>query len=545
MKNIKFNAISTIVGLSSTISSLSVSAQEKPNFVFIAVDDLNVYNTVLGSLPMNFLNKIYPDSTVRADVLKKLTPNMQRFSKMALTFDNTFCASPLSGPSRTALLTGVPTHVSGYYQHDKHFRAYETLTDAVTLPQYLMYNGYFTAGIGKIFHKSTSYLDRGFFSDWPDQLFSWSKWVPTNIGTDNTTGSHEKFTVNISKYWDDNGKKSENYTRFGTTSLPRESSADYQNAKFISDLILKGKASKMDVNGQLQTVVVPKKQPWLLACGLFAPHLPWVVPQEFVDMFPQSEMQINRELLDWVKEDVKDLSPTGKEKTTNTGFSKLINYGLKIDGAEGDLNAWKAALQAYLATVAFSDRNIGVLLDAIEKNKEKNNTYVILWSDNGYQIGDKMWDGKTSMWEASNHVNFMIYNPKIKTLSSGIRNTTPVSLQDFYPTIVSLAGLNRPEKIYGHDLTSLLLNPEKEWDFPVLSTYNEGNHSLRTSKYRFIRFKNGDKELYDMIKDPLEFTNLANDASYNSVLTEMNELLDKTLNKTPKDYQQDDVNNKK
>ena len=545
MNTLKFKAISTLVGLSSTISTIGAFAKEKPNFVFIAVDDLNVYNTVLGSLPMNFLNKIYPDSIVRANVLKRLTPNMQRFSKMAMTFENSFCASPLSGPSRTALLTGVPAHVSGYYLHDKHFRAYETLTDAVTLPKYLMYNGYFTAGIGKVFHKSTSYLDRGFFSDWPDQIYSWSKWVPTNIGTENTTGAHVKFTENISKYWESNGKKSDNYTRFGTTTLPRESSADYQNAKFISDLIVKGKASKMDVNGQLQNVVVPKKQPWFLACGLFAPHLPWVVPQEFVDMFPLNQMQINRELLEWVKEDVKDLSATGRAKTSNTGFTKLISYGLKIDGSEGDINAWKAAVQAYLATVAYSDRNIGLLLDAVEKNKKKNNTYVILWSDNGYQIGDKMWEGKTSLWEASNHVNFMIYHPKIKTLNSGIRNATPVSLQDLYPTIVSLAGLNRTDKIYGHDLTSLLLNPEKVWNYPVLSTFQEGNHSLRTDKYRFIRFKNGDMELYDMKTDPMEFTNLVNDQKYKSVIKELNELLDKTLTKTPKDYQQDDVNNKK
>ncbi len=506
----------------------------RPNFLFIAVDDLNIYNTVLGNFPGNFLEKIYPDDRLRESVINRLTPRMNAFAKEAVVFEKAYCAAPLCGPSRTALLTGVPPHVSGYYHHDQHFRGYETLTDAVTLPQYLKQNGYYTCGIGKVFHKGQSYLDRGVFSDWPDQLFSWDDWVETWTGTGAGAGASVDWEEKISRYWENKTGNVRNYTRFGTTEVPREKANDFLNAKFIADLVLSGQAEMVDFRKQKKQVEVPKGKPWFLACGLFAPHLPWVVPQSFHDLFPVSEMSIDQELLDWINEDQQDLSGYGKEVTRKTGFTRLRQYGIKVDGEGGDLNAWKAYLQAYLATVAYSDQNIGFLIDALKKSPGKDNTVVLLWSDHGYHIGDKNRTGKTTLWEGANHSNLIARD--YRNTNTGTLQT-PVSLQDLYPTVVSLAGLPRPDHIYGYDL-SKMLTLETSNRGPVLNTHGKDNHAIRVDQYRFIRFRNGDRELYDLEKDPFEFENLIGKEVYVSVANEMEQLLDQELSRTPNQFPQ-------
>lgn len=528
-----------VLGLGSVFSAFDKQGQtkktRKPNILMFAVDDLNVYNTVLGSLPMNFLQKVYPDPHVRAEIMKRLTPNLQKLSEGAVTFNNAFCASPLCGPSRTALLTGVPTHVSGYYEHDKHFRGYETLTDIVTLPQLFKENGYYTAGAGKVFHKWKAYLDRGYFSDWPDQLYSWSDWVESDAGTGVASGLKFKAEENISKYWDPAGKAPKDYRRFGVTNVPREMSADYSNAEFIYKLVTKGEADQYDYRERVYHLELPKDKPWFLACGFFAPHLPWVVPQEFFDRFPTDEMSITRELLDWIREDVKDLSPTGQGLVRKSGFHDLLAYGVELDGVDGDLDAWKAAFQAYLATVSFCDANIGIWLKTVNENPERDNTIVLLWSDHGYHIGDKLREGKTTLWEASNHCNLLIIDPTNKD-NFGKRCNANVSLQDLYPTLTSMAGLERPAHVHGYNLVPLLQDPDSEWTHPVLNTFQEGNHALRTGQHRFIRFRNGDTELYDIVNDPMEINNLAQNDSCQDIVQEMNEMLDQCLKMKPEEF---------
>ena len=506
-----------------------------PNFIFIAVDDLNTFNSVLGDASGVFLEKIYPDSMARKRVIANLTPNLHDFASQAVTFTQAYCASPLCGPSRTALLSGVPPHISGYYAHEKHFRHYESLAEVVTLPEYLRKNGYYTAGIGKVFHKPSSYRDRGIFSDWPDRLFSWNGWVDAHAGTGPAGHKNAQANETLSKYWEQGERSPKHYTRFGKTDLDPALSNDYSNAELIAELILDGRTARTDIHGLDQELELPADQPWFLACGLFAPHLPWVAAQQFYDRFPQEEMAINRDLLEWVRDDLKDLSPTGKEITASSGFTELLKFGRALDGDEGDLNAWKEFVQAYLATIAFSDHCLGVLFDAVNQNSECENTVVILWSDHGYHLGDKNREGKTTLWEASNHCNLMIADPR-KDEQFGKECHATVSLQDLYPTIAGLAGLDRPGHVHGYDLAPLLEDPGANWDYPVLSTFREGNHTIRTAEFRFLRFANGDMELYNIQKDPFEQNNLVNEPEYAERAVEMNETLDSILALKPTDY---------
>jgi arylsulfatase A-like enzyme len=290
------------------------------------------------------------------------------------------------------------------------------------------------------------------------------------------------------------------------------------------------------MHGQIRTVTLPEDKPYFLACGLFAPHLPWVVPQEFHDLFPREEMGISKELLEWVRTDLQDLSASGKRMTRNTGFTRLIERGLDMDGEGGDINAWKAAFQAYLATVAYSDRNVGLLLDAISRSPERDHTVVVLWSDHGYHIGDKNRTGKTTLWEAANHCNLIIHLPWADAKNGGVEIDHPVSLQEVYPTVVSLAGLSRPSHIHGYNLEPLLEEPSMTWNQPVLNTNGEGDHAIRTRDFRYLRYSNGDRELYDLRKDPFEYNNLAGDLTFAPLLDSLDNLLEIALEKGPGEY---------
>lgn len=523
-------SITLLFGFKS-IDNPNEQKKDKPNFVFIAVDDLNIYTTHLGNYPGNFLEKVYPDPLIRAEVIKRLTPNLQRLANESVTFEKAYSAAPLCGPSRTALLTGIPPHVSGYYRHSQNFRDFEVLEDVVTLPQYLKAKGYFTTGIGKVFHKGKTQKNGDKIVDWPDIAYSWDHWVETHTGT-TASGELSRGKVSrvetLSKYWD--ASKGEKYTRFGLNVVPREYSNDFNNAQHAYQLLTSGSSTKRDVHGEFQTVKLPRKKPYFLACGLFAPHLPWVVPQEYMDRFPQEEMSLNAELLKEIKEDLTDLSSFGRRVTENTEFTALLDYGISLDGEEGDINAWKAYLQAYLATVSFTDENIGYLLEGIEKSAGRDNTVLVLWSDHGYHLGDKNRTGKVTLWEAANHCNLFIKD--YRKPSAGKVVKTPVSLQDLYPTITSLAGLKRPAHVYGFDISTVLEGDEPIRG-PVLNTHQEDNHAIRTDTHRYIRFRNGSQELYDLTKDPFEETNLATDKNHQSTLDELDDQLNEILNKGP------------
>ena len=276
----------------------------KPNILFIAIDDLNVFNTAMGNSPDSFLHKVYPDDAKRQAVLSRLTPNLEKLSKMSVTFDRAYTASPLCGPPRTALLTGVPAHMSGYYQHDKHFRYYETLKEVVTLPQYFKSKGYHTVGTGKVFHKGKSEEHKGFFSEWPDQSYSWSEWIEADSGTGGAMPDGKKRTVNLSKFWPPGGL---GFTKFGTHNVPTELSHDYLNTQYAAEMILNRKATLTDHKGNAMTTTLPDGKPWFLAVGIFAPHLPFITEQKYVDLFPQEEMAIDRDLMNWMKKLSKEI----------------------------------------------------------------------------------------------------------------------------------------------------------------------------------------------------------------------------------------------
>jgi arylsulfatase A-like enzyme len=247
-------------------------------------------------------------------------------------------------------------------------------------------------------------------------------------------------------------------------------------------------------------------------------------------------MAIGEELLAWLDEDVKDLSPSGQQLVRNSSWLQLIQHGLELDGQGGDANAWRAAFQAYLAAVAYADRCLGLLLEAMLENPARENTVVIVWSDHGYHLGDKKREGKTTLWEAANRSNLLIIDPSAGVQARGRRVAATVSLQDIYPTVVAMAGLDRPAHVHGRDLRPLVRSSRTDWTHPVLSTNFEGNHALRTERYRYLRYAKGDTELYDLATDPLEQNNLAQSSSTKGILQALDRQLDAVLALRASDY---------
>jgi arylsulfatase A-like enzyme len=180
-------------------------------------------------------------------------------------------------------------------------------------------------------------------------------------------------------------------------------------------------------------------------------------------------------------------------------------------------------VQAYLASVSFADAMVGRLLDALDESGRADRTIIVLWGDHGFHLGEKRRWRKSTLWEESTHVPFIIVAPGVTT--PGSRTAHAVSLMDIYPTLAELAGLETPDHVEGRSLVPLLEEPDREWNFPVLTTYGFDNHAVRTDRYRYIRYADGAEELYDHASDPNEWTNLAGDRAYDGIKAELRRAL--------------------
>lgn len=506
---------------------------EKPNFLFIAFDDLNDNVGYLSEQNSNFLKMVYPDPEIRKVIAQRITPNFNRLAKMGTAFTRSYCASPVCNPSRTALLTGVRPHKTGVYGNQQFFRSVAGSKDLVTLPQYLKQNGYYTAGLGKIFHQPVSDQKR----DDADTTYSWSWWGNAKTGAN---GGGAKNSVYAPPVDPTDPASQPGLFNFKSISTPKEKTSDYMNASFIANVLKNGTAMITDFKNENRTLKLPVDQPFFLALGVFRPHLPWIAPQVNFERFPVEEMSLNEELLNRLLRDTEDLPISGKNFTdlkSSREFNVLLNYAedKKIPG--GKIAAWKAAVQAYFACINYADECLGKVLDAYEQSRYRNNTILVVWSDHGYHLGTKYHFGKVTMWEQANHSNLIILDPTVKQ-AKGVDCDKPVSLIDLYPTIVAMAKLQVPKLLDGVNIAPLLQTPNMPWDKFVISTWGEGNHNIRNADWRYIRYKNGDQELYHEMVDPNEQNNLANNPEYKKQLqlmdVEMNRMLGSYVAKTVK-----------
>jgi arylsulfatase A-like enzyme len=186
-------------------------------------------------------------------------------------------------------------------------------------------------------------------------------------------------------------------------------------------------------------------------------------------------------------------------------------------------------VQAYLASVSFVDSQVGRVLDALERNDLADDTIVVLWSDHGYHLGEKQITGKNTLWDRSARVPLIFAGPGVK---KGQKSSRPAELLDMYPTLSELCGLEIPDHLEGLSLVPQLQDANASRTRPAITTDNHDNHGLRTERWRYIRYADGSEELYDMVKDPNEFTNLAADSRYSAEKLALRKQLPK-INKKP------------
>jgi arylsulfatase A-like enzyme len=242
-------------------------------------------------------------------------------------------------------------------------------------------------------------------------------------------------------------------------------------------------------------------KPFFLAIGLVKPHMPFSVPKKWFDMFPLDTI----ELPPHIENDLADVPAAGVKMA-------------KPDGDHAAMLAsgrWKEAVQAYLATIAFADSQVGRLLDALENSPNADNTIVCLWSDHGWSLGEKEHWRKFALWEEPTRTVF-IWKVPGKT-PAGDQCARPVDYMSIYPTLCALTGVARPSHVEGLDISPLLANPQAEWETPALTTFRRNNHSFRNETWRYIRYADGSEELYNHITDPNEWTNVASDPKYAEV----------------------------
>ena len=254
----------------------------------------------------------------------------------------------------------------------------------------------------------------------------------------------------------------------------------------------------------------------MLMVGFLRPHVPWYVPQKYFDMYEREDI----ELPAYKADDLDDV-PAEALKTINDGYPRT-EWAIEN-------NQWKDIVHSYLASITFVDTKIGQVLDALNDSPYKDNTIVILWSDHGYHMGEKNTFQKHTLWERSG-LSQLIFKipPSINGKWSQGRCDRVVGLIDIYPTLVDLCNLPANDQVVGRSLKPLLSNSQAEWNYPTLTYRKEGGKAVRYHNYRYIEYGDGSQELYDHAKDPHEWTNLAENIEYQSILKGMETLLAKS-----------------
>jgi arylsulfatase A-like enzyme len=400
-----------------------------------------------------------------------LTPALDNFAESGVNFTRNYAPSPGCNPSRSATLTGLHTYTSGMYSNYQEWRKVPRLQSVQTIGQHFRAGGYYTAGAGKIFHYNQ--VDT---KGWDDYYPSIEKPMPDDDFPEKRPANMPPFKYMYGMF------------DWGPLAISDEETGDFETVEYISNQLKK----KHD-------------KPFFLAAGIYRPHLPWYVPQKYFDRFPLTSIKRPETLAD----DMDDLGPVAKELITRGG-----NYHKHVIEA----GQWEKAVQGYLASIAFADEMVGSLLEALEDSEYADNTIVVIWSDHGWQLGEKQHWRKFALWENVIRTVMMMRVPEnLEKLpegsARGVATSNLTSLLDIYPTLADLCNLPERSDFDGISLISMLAEPSKPIPRPIISTYDYGSYSVRFENWHYIRYIDDSEELYDLDTDTDEWHNLADDDS--------------------------------
>ncbi len=462
----------------------SRTAAEPPNVLFIVCDDLNTHVSTSGYRHIR-------------------TPAMDRLAAGGTRFLRTYCQYPVCGPSRSSFLSGLYPESTRVLDNKSDIR--QKRPGMTPFPEHFRKNGYWTAGVGKVFHnmktdpgESCWYEYERFENERNPVLEKARKEFEATNGSIEKASNRKAWRLKLKEA--KRGASGQKVPGYGPTDMRDDEHKDGRNARrVVSWLDSKSYGDK----------------PFFIACGIQKPHVPFWAPKKYFDMYPQEKLVIPPALVgDW-----NDIPPRAMVK-------RFKAFGFELDKENDPLR--RAYTQAYHACISFIDAQIGLLLDALKRNKLWENTIVILISDHGYHLGEHYMWGKVSLFEECARVPMIVRVPgrtREGTSSSGL-----IELVDLYPTLSELCGLKAPAHLQGKSFTALLDDPSgagRETAYTVVSRGTELGRSIRTSRWRYAEWGSSSAaELYDLEKDPAEHTNLAGKSAFKKQQEKMRRLLE-------------------
>jgi iduronate 2-sulfatase len=462
-------------------ASAAAAAPDRPNVLMIVVDDLN---TTLGCYG-------HPDV---------ITPNIDRLAERGTMFRRAYCQQAVCNPSRASAMTGRRPDSLKVWDLKRHFR--DTFPDIVTLPQHFRNNGYFTQGIGKIFHNGNT-KPQG-------DPVSWS--VPQ--------------TYHWAPHWRD-------WVVPGAPpgTEPKEKGAPIQRLDVSDEAYWDGQIAE-EAQKALRKLAM-RKEPFFLAVGFWKPHLPFNAPERYWDLYDRAE----------ITPPTNPSAPRNAVEIALHNWRELRNYaGMP---KHGDLTREQTMelRHGYLAAITYLDAQVGKTLDELDRLGLRDRTVVALWSDHGFHLGEHSLWCKTSTFELDARVPLIVCAPGMKR--RGEPTDALAELVDLYPTLVDLCGLPRVTGLEGVSLKPVLEDPRtavKQAAFtqhPRPAYYRDEptamGYSVRTEEARYTEWRDWRtgkptaRELYDHGLDPLEGVNVAGESKYQTVLEEAEAVLVKKM----------------
>ena len=453
---------------SATTPTASNSSQAKgKNVLFVICDDLNTHVSTSGYEPIT-------------------TPNLSKLAKEAITFNRAFCQYPVCGPSRASFLSGLYPQATGVLNNTLDVR--ETRPGTVSMPQFFKENGYWTAGVGKVFHNTKS--DHGDLA-WDENL---------RFENDELAVVREarlEFEAeNGSIDQQPNKKKWKELKKRVSAKLDAQTPPGKGRSGLRDDQHKDGKNARQVVRWLEDKAYGGK--PFFIALGLQKPHVPFLAPDKYFDLYPFDRItyQPNRPNL-W------DFLPP-------SAISKRYEaFGFELAKENHALR--KEYMQAYHACVSFIDAQLGLVIDSLKKQDLWDDTIIIFTSDHGYHLGDHFLWGKVTLFDVGAKVPFIVRAPGLS--KSGTASEAMVELIDVYPTLADLTKLKAPNHLQGISLRPLLGHPDRlgkrKYAYSVVTRGPKNlGYALRNQNWRYGKWPDGE-ELYNLRTDPQEKNNLA------------------------------------
>lgn len=460
----------------------SEAANPKPNILLIVCDDLNSHVSPSGYESVH-------------------TPTLAALAQDSMVFQRAYCQYPVCGPSRASFLSGLYPESTGVLDNKSDIR--EQRPDLITLPQHFKNSGYWTASIGKVFHST-----RHEFGE-----LAWDEFVRFE--------NDELPSVALAKVDFEliHGSidRPENRRRWRTirdemsAPLNAQTPPGHGRSGLLDEQHKDGKNVRQVV-GWLREQPFEDK-PFLIALGIQKPHVPFLAPDKYFDMYPKDEISFE-----------KDPDALWESLPADAASGRYKAFGFEL-GVENEALR-KEYMQAYHACISFIDSQIGLVVEELKTQDQWDNTIVIFTSDHGYHLGDHFLWGKVTLFDIGTRVPFIVRVPGMT--KAGSRSEALVELVDIFPTLSELAELDAPKHLQGLSLVPQLREPstpsDRSFAYSVVTRRGGLGFAIRNRTWRYTKWPRGE-ELYDLQTDPSERVNLASNPNYRERLLEMRDHL--------------------